>query len=139
VARRRTKPDSRAGTSWTPRQRKALEIEAVNFGTQRKTQQQIAEEVGVARSTLCSWHDLPGWAEERARLTNLISDEFRPAVIRANIESALLPGAQGAADRRLFFQLRGELKEKHEVELKDELRVVVDWRSRAGGGDAEDG
>lgn len=83
-----------------------------------KTLTELADLLGVADRTM------RGWATKNPALPALVAKmqmaplfEHRRDIIEALILSATNPAAQNSADRRLFFQMTGDLEEKSQQRL----------------------
>lgn len=81
------------------------------------TYEQIAEEVGVARSTLQEWRKDDDFNEALTRRTVQITQSYLPDVLQAAFEG--ITEEKNAAMFRTFLQMHGLLTEKHEVETKE--------------------
>lgn len=92
---------------WTAKQRRYQEILA--DPGEKRTQEEIAGELGVKRQTLWNWRQLEGfWAE----LHRLVKDRTNQAIAR--VWDALMRQCKrgDVQAMRLYFQLRGELTEQ---------------------------
>ena len=105
---------------WTARQRRYMEILA--DPEERRTQEEIAEELGVKRQTLWNWRQLEGFQKEIRRL---VRDHTDQALARV-WGSLLRQSKRGDVPAmRLYFQLRGELIDRREVEVREPPKTVV--------------
>lgn len=81
------------------------------------TYEQIAEEVGIARSTLQEWRKDEGFNRALTKRTIQLTQEHLPDVLQAAVDG--ITEEKNAAMLRTFLQMHGLLTEKHEVSSND--------------------
>lgn len=81
------------------------------------TQRQLAVLLGVATRTLRKYRKTytAVFAATRGTLRDSVLGAYYGRVYEALAESAMIHGREGAADRRLFTQVAGDLTEKHDL------------------------
>jgi len=87
------------------------------------SKQKAAEVCGVSPWTISEWQKDPEFqklmSEEAEKSLNIL-EESQDEIDSALCESAKLKGREGTADRKLYYQKRGQLVEKKETTLKTE-------------------
>lgn len=72
----------------------------------------------------------------RGTILNSFVNTYYGRVLETLGESAVVPGRDGAADRRLFLQIAGELVERQDVTVKGGALYITENRGGESGGDS---
>lgn len=108
------------------------QIAAIEYLAQPKrgglTYEQIAEKVGIARSTLQEWRKDPKFNDALTKRTVQLTQEHLPDVLQAAFEG--ITEEKNAAMFRTWLQMHGLLTEKQEVTTKDERTDVDDMKAK---------
>ena len=102
-------------------------VEALSTRGPEETYQEVAKRAGVTRKSLWEWWKLEAFRTAVRERVEKLTDAERTPIINALVRTAK---SGDVSAMRLFFQLRGELTEKHEV--NQTLREVTISERAAG-------
>ena len=97
-----------------------------------KSQQELANELGVTPETISRWRDHPSVVEIKNNAVGYMMNDVLWDVVTKTKEAAVSGNAQ---DRRLYFQLSGYLdKEKRDKGLTEikEAKIVIERADNEG-------
>jgi len=92
------------------------------------TYEEIAEKVGIARSTLQEWRKDETFQEARKRRIIENTQDHLPDVFEAAVKG--ITEDRNAAIFRTFLQAHGMLTEKHEIDTGSKTRDMDDIRAK---------
>ena len=107
---------------WSGKQLEMQRALAFNVGPVRLTIEELCAAHDMAVRTFYTWRKKPGWQEAINEMVRAETDASHSAILDACIRTAMTAGREGTADRKLYFQLRGDIGDGG-VTVKQETHV----------------